>query len=147
MDARSWTAVGELGVDAATCAMWDGSILHDSFQLRAADDPPTLPSAFVATVGDDIDGLIHILQGPDNDQVVGVRIDFVDDVAGVPGPWSGVGTVELPTGNLVLADPYCSPTAPYRRRLQVRPGRWVAEERYDRGDLQAVRIIWREPMR
>ncbi len=137
-----WIPVGELGVDAGTCAIWDASAVSDAFRLDPTASAPSLPTAFVAHVGDDIDGLVLVQHAADGGDVIAVQVEFVDDVAELPGPWSIVGTLAVPTGEVVVADPYCTPTPPYRRRLAVRAGRWKAEELFDQGDLEAVRITW-----
>ncbi len=134
VDNPPWIAVGELGVDAGTCAMWDASAVPDAFRLDPTALAPSLPTAFVAHVGDDIDGLALVQHAADGGDVLAVQIQFVDDVAELPGPWSFAGTLAVPTGELVVADPYCTPTLPYRRRLAVRAGRWNAQELSDQGD-------------
>jgi hypothetical protein len=72
---------------------------------------------------------------------VRLRLIFVDGVDKIEEPWQEAGELHLPSGHLVLADPYCDPTVP-RHRIDVRPGRWRAEELYWSGDPEAVRITW-----
>lgn len=137
-----WEFIGELGVEAGTCALWDKSLLPVEFQITYPEEPPGLPTAFISNIGDDIDGGVEIIEG--QDPVVALRVVFVDNVDELENEvkWRTVGELDLPTGQLVLADPYCHPIVPYRQEFHVEPGRWAAEQLHWEGDLEAVRIRW-----
>lgn len=140
MSAPAWDFVGEVGVDAGTCGAWDRDAFPADFQLDPAAEPPTPPAAVISRVGDDIDAGVEVVW--DGQDVVAVRLCFIDDVDEIEQDWRILGELDVPSGHLILADPFCSPVVPYRQELEVRPGRWRAEELYWEGDLEAVRLTW-----
>lgn len=116
---------GMVGIDGATVAAWDETVLPISYRLVFGDSEPQPPYAIVATVADDIDGYVDVQE--DGDDVVAVRVSFASDIDEMDQLWVEMATVHLPAGRLVLADHYRSPRPPYRQRLTVRPGRWLGE--------------------
>lgn len=136
--------VGELGVDAATCAFWDEATLPRSTQIADERELPTPPAAVSLVIGDDIDGAIDVVNV--EEEVIGCRVWFVDDFDQIDEPWVGVGGLGVPSGALVIADPFCAPVVPYRQVLSVRPGLWAVEALWWEGDLEAVRLWWSEPL-
>lgn len=134
-----WEFVGEVGVEAGTVAFWDEEILPVTHRLVLGGNIDEPPTAVVCNVGDDIDAGVEVDPA---EPVMRVRLVFVDDVDEIQQDWTDVGELHVPSGQLVLSDPYCSPKVPYRQRLSVRPGRWRVEELYWEGDLEAVRLTW-----
>lgn len=139
-----WIFAGDVGIDAGTCAVWDRAVLPVEYRLSVGDAVPGLPTALVSNVGDDIDAGVQTREDA-NGEIIALRLVFVDDVDEL-SDWRAAGELELPSGSAVLADPYCEPRVPYRQRLDVRPGRWLAEELYWEGDLEAIRLTWLGPM-
>lgn len=133
-----WMYRGEVGVAAATVGFWDRASLPADHRFVVATADPEPPTAVVCIVGDDIDGGVET--NPDGD-VVRVRVVFVDDADADDGSWTPAGDLHVPTGTLVITDPYCTPAPPYRRELDVRPGLWHVDTTDD-GGLVAARLQW-----
>lgn len=140
MSSAAWEFVGEVGVDAGAYGAWDRGALPLDFQLDPDALAPTLPTAVISHVGDDIDAGVHVCW--DREEVIAVRLCFVDDVDEIQEEWKNLGELDVPSGRLVIADPYCGPVVPYRQELDVRPGRWRAEELHWEGDLEAIQLTW-----
>jgi hypothetical protein len=67
VSAEQWEYIGELGVDAATVALWDEEVFPVSYGIEPGGPRPSPPAVLVSVVGDDIDAGVQV--NPDGDVV------------------------------------------------------------------------------
>ena len=91
---------------------------------------------------------VEVLRGDDRTIEV-ARMCFVTDVDELEGTWREIGRLELPDGQCVACDPFCSGPV-YRFGFEVKPGSYVAEA-FDFGypeggnDVLGLRIRLEQP--
>lgn len=130
---RDWQVIATLCINSGTMGFGDGRAVElvkggGSFEWSRVHGElgsvGPFPVAAVGT-GGDLDLPIELLRD-DAGEVVAARLELVDDVAHLAGEWAPLNRLELPTGDLAICDPCCSPER-YWPAIDVRPGTWNFE--------------------
>ncbi len=128
---ESWEEIGWIGVDAATVAFGAASVLGEDFRVEpessVRDGSPRGYEAVLVLQGtrEDNEYPVEVLRGDDRTIEV-ARMCFVTDVDELEGTWREIGRLELPDGQCVACDPFCSGPV-YRFVFELQPGSYVAE--------------------
>jgi len=153
-ESESWEEIGWIGVDSGTVAFGAASVLGEDFRVEPEssiqDGSPRGYEAVLVLQGtrEDGDFPVEVLRGDDRTIEV-ARMCFVTDVDDLEGTWREIGRLELPDGQCVACDPFCSGPV-YRFVFEVKPGSYVAEAfdfSYPEGgnDVLGLRIRLEQP--
>ena len=155
-NAESWEEIGWIALDSATVAFGAASALGEDFRLEwesgIGDGSPRGYEAVLVLQNTREDGEypVEVLRGDDR-TIEAARMCFVTDVDELEGTWREIGRLELPNGQCVACDPFCSGPV-YRFVFEVKPGSYVAEA-FDFSDLEwgndvlGLRIRLEQPTR
>ena len=130
-DHESWEEIGWICVDSATVAFGAASVLGEDFRVQPEagiqDGSPMGYEAVLVLQGtrEDNEFPVEVLRGDDR-TIEAARIYFVTDVDELEGTWREIGRLELPDGQCVACDPFCSGPV-YRFVFELKPGSYVAE--------------------
>jgi hypothetical protein len=153
-NAESWEEIGWIALDSATVAFGAASALGEDFRLEwesgIGDGSPRGYEAVLVLqdTREDNEYPVEVLRGDDRTIEV-ARMCFVTDVDDLEGTWREIGRLELPDGQCVACDPFCSGPV-YRFVFEVKPGSYVAEA-FDFGypeggnDVLGLRIRLEQP--
>lgn len=154
-NAESWEEIGWIALDSATVAFGAASVLGEDFRLKwesgIGDGSPSGYDAALVLQDTREDGEypVEALRGDDR-TIQAARMCFVTDVDELEGTWREIGRLELPDGQCVACDPFCSREPVYRFVFELRPGSYVAEAfdfSYPEGhdDVLGLRIRLEQP--
>lgn len=101
---RGWRVCGGVILDTATIGIGDPQEFLRGLQTARRQYPEFYPQ-LVHTVGTGMDGDYSIEKRTVRGRVVGLRIEFFDDVATLDGAWEPVGAIVVRYPFLVVADP------------------------------------------
>ena len=153
-DSESWEEIGWIDVDSGTVAFGAASVLGEDFRVAPdsgiRDGSPRGYEAVLVLQGtrEDNEFPVEVLRGDDRTIEV-ARMCFVTDVDELEGTWREIGRLELPDGQCVACDPFCSGPV-YRFVFELKPGSYVAEA-FDFGypeggdDVLGLRIRLEQP--
>ena len=153
-DSESWEEIGWIDVDSGTVAFGAASVLGEDFRVAPdsgiRDGSPRGYEAVLVLQGtrEDNEFPVEVLRGDDRTIEV-ARMCFVTDVDELEGTWREIGRLELPDGQCVACDPFCSGHV-YRFVFELKPGSYVAEA-FDFGypeggnDVLGLRIRLEQP--
>ena len=156
VDGESWEEIGWIVLDSATVAFGAASVLGEDFRVEPesgiGDGSPRGYEAVLVlqNTREDAEYPVEVLRGDDR-TVEAARMCFVTDVDELEGTWREIGRLELPDGQCVACDPFCSGPV-YRFVFEVKPGSYVAEA-FDFSDLEwgndvlGLRIRLEQPTR
>jgi hypothetical protein len=130
-DSENWEEIGWIDVDSGTAAFAVASVLGEGFRVEPESgvwegSPKGYEAVLVLQVTRE-DGTfpVEVLRGDDR-TIELARICFVTDVDELEGTWREIGRLELPDGQCVACDPFCSGPV-YRFVFEVKPGSYVTE--------------------
>jgi hypothetical protein len=154
VDGESWEEIGWIALDSATVAFGAASVLGEDFRVEPeagiGDGSPRGYEAVLVLQNTREDGEypVEVLRGDDR-TIEAARMCFVTDVDGLEGTWREIGRLEMPDGQCVACDPFCSGPV-YRFVFKAKPGSYVAEA-FDFGypergnDVLGLRIRLEQP--
>ena len=128
---ESWEEIGWIGVDSGTVAFGAASVLGEDFRVEPeagiGDGSPSGYEGVLVLQGtrEDNEFPVDVLGGDDR-MIEAARMCFVTDVDELEGTWREIGRLELPDGQCVACDPFCSGPV-YRFVFEVKPGSYVTE--------------------
>ncbi len=143
-----WEQLRWIEIDAGTCGFGDAQAIgEDPLELLESPDRPLvydLTGAGVPFVAcgtqEDKPLPVEVLRGTDG-VIVAARLEFVDDLATVPGRWQEAGSLVIGSGRCIAADPVYHSLPVYRVEFEIAPGRFIAEAFEANGfDILGLRI-------